>query len=315
MGNWVSWPLLKIFFLLKSNTVSRQNIPEACTIHHRKSQNSLIYLIIKVEIEKCFHTFTHCLGWQWGHQTAQKWRTVEDKNRSNTTRSNVSAVFYLGAAKAAKSFLFATYTCFIRRNRLSPARHRVYSSQGKNYHLSIFFRDTKPVWACPPSWHQLWPASLPSALLGWGSRAGPESCHQADPLWSSLRPGIGSQHGHEGAGRAARAGERLPARLGWGGTPAHAGERWGVSSRGLCQERRAGTPALLHTNKWGQLSPSKQTNRSTEEGKIAPFGFAAALHVHFNFTLKCYYSGCHGSVIDWIRVTEPISCSSLTSLY
>lgn len=57
-------------------------------------------------------------------------------------RSNISAVFYLGAAKAAKNFLFATYTCFIRRNGLSPAGHWVCLSQGKNCHCSIFCRDT-----------------------------------------------------------------------------------------------------------------------------------------------------------------------------
>lgn len=79
MGNWVSWPLLKTFFSLKDNTVSRQRVPAAATIHHRKSQNAFIYLIITIESGsrswKVFpYHFTHCLGGQWEHKTAQKRR-------------------------------------------------------------------------------------------------------------------------------------------------------------------------------------------------------------------------------------------------
>lgn len=93
MGNWVSWPLLKTFFSLKDNTVSRQRVPAAGTIHHRKSQNTLIYLIIIIESGsrswKVFpYHFTHCLGGQWEHKTAQKRRM----QRTRTSQTQQGAM-------------------------------------------------------------------------------------------------------------------------------------------------------------------------------------------------------------------------------
>lgn len=147
MGNWVSWPLLKTFFSLKDNTVSRQRVPAAGTIHHRKSQNTLIYLIIIIESGsrswKVFpYHFTHCLGGQWEHKTAQKRRMQRTRTSQTQQGAMPLLCFVLGSAKAAHNFLFATYTCFIRSNKLSPARHWVCLSQGKNCHCIVFCRDT-----------------------------------------------------------------------------------------------------------------------------------------------------------------------------
>lgn len=106
-----------------------------------------------------------------------------------------------------------TYTCFIRRNRLSPARHWACLSQGKNCHCSIFCRDMAHGWCEAALPAELW---QPHSSLQLTSRLGhpPElglwACQQADVLGSCPQPGIPSQHGHEEAGRAARAGECLP---------------------------------------------------------------------------------------------------------
>lgn len=197
--------------------------------------SSIQFIKLKVapDDEKYFHTFAHCLVWQWGHQTAQKWRTAEDKNRSNTIRSNVSSVFCLWPAKDAKNVLFATYSCFIRRNKLSPASRRVCSSQGKNCHCSIFCRDRAHSWPEPAL-----PAgtTLPASLPGWdtGSGAGAEglppgrSAVILPPARHSLPAGPAGCW--ESPGSWGVPGTRL----GWGVTPAPPappGERWAVSSR------------------------------------------------------------------------------------
>lgn len=114
--------------------------------------------------------------------TAQKWRTVEGDNRSNATKSNISAVFGLGPAKAVSAnFLFVTCIGFTKNNELSPARYQPCLSRGEKCSCSVFCRayGMQPVRACPTSWHHLRPASFLSAssFLGWGtsSRAGLES--------------------------------------------------------------------------------------------------------------------------------------------
>lgn len=96
------------------------------------------------------------------------------KNRFNTTKNNVSAVFGLGPGKAVPAnFLFATYICFTENNKLSPARHWVCLGQGEKCYCSVFCRHCgmQPVTACPTGLHHLQLASFlaASSFLGWGT--------------------------------------------------------------------------------------------------------------------------------------------------
>lgn len=220
--------------------------------------------------EKCFHTFTHCLGCQWRLQTAQKWRTAEDKNRSKTL------CFVLGQPRLLKfSYL-----------PLIPASLE---------EIDFLLLDAESVWAkvriaiaasLAEMWHtagvslpsQLAPAlaslaplcKLTSRLGHWFQSWTWEPATSRSPVISSLQPGIHSQYSQEDAGRAGRAGECPAPRLGWGVTPAHPGERWGVSSR-EASLRNGGNGMLEHrhssiqTSEGNSANLNKQTETQREE--------------------------------------------------
>lgn len=204
--------------------------------------------------------------------TAQKWSTVKGKNRSDTTKNNVSAAICLQIACLPlmfSSLKIINYLLLVLRSVWAKERSAIAVSFVDLQHTAGGSLPCQPV---PPL------ASLaPLGKLISGLR------HSAGTLLSYPHTGVHFQRGQEDARRAAGGGERPTTPAGLSCYPSTCrGKVRCFFTPGFSQERRqwhVGTTSLLDTNKWGQLSQSKQANRSAGGGKNAPFGFAAILHV------------------------------------